>query len=66
MFVFLVIQNSTVFSSVVGNKRIAVSLETKCSAIKSWTVGNRLKILAADLRVGEVTVGDWRRNLFKK
>lgn len=34
--------------------------------LKGWTVGNRLKRLAADLRVVEVTVGDWRRNFFKK
>lgn len=43
-------------------KRMVVSLETKLSAIKRLDNGESLRKVAADLGVGEVTVGDWRRN----
>lgn len=42
-------------------KRVVVSLETKLSAIKRLDKGESVKKVAADLGVGEVTVGDWRR-----
>lgn len=42
-------------------KRVVVSLETKFNAIKRLDNGESIKKVAADLGVGEVTVGDWRR-----
>lgn len=45
-------------------KRVVVSLETKCSAIKRLHSWESIKTVAADLGVGEVTVGDSRNNFF--
>lgn len=42
-------------------KRVVVSLETKFNAIKRVDNGESIKNVAAELGVGEVTVGDWRR-----
>uniref|UniRef100_A0A1B6LHZ8 HTH CENPB-type domain-containing protein n=1 Tax=Graphocephala atropunctata TaxID=36148 RepID=A0A1B6LHZ8_9HEMI len=42
-------------------KRIVVSLETKLKAIERLDKGETIKKVAAELGVGEVTVGDWKR-----
>lgn len=43
-------------------KRVVVSLKTKFEAIRRIDNGETIKKVAAELGVGEVTVGDWRRN----
>lgn len=47
------------------NKRKFVSMITKLEAIKRLDAGETIKSIATDLGVGEVTVGDWRRNRIK-
>lgn len=47
------------------NKRKFVSMITKLNAIKRLDAGETIKSVATDLGVGEVTVGDWRRNRIK-
>lgn len=47
------------------NKRKFVSVQTKLKAIKRLDKGETIKKLAAEYGVGEVTVGDWRRNRLK-
>jgi hypothetical protein len=42
-------------------KTVVVSLETKFNAIKRLDSGESIKKMAADLGVGEVTVGNWRQ-----
>lgn len=44
-----------------SRKRTVVSLETKLKAIKRLDKGETIKRVDADLGVGEVTVGDWKR-----
>lgn len=43
-------------------KRIVVSIETKIEALKRLDKGESFKSIALHLGVGEVTVGDWKRN----
>ena len=43
-------------------KRIVVSIETKIEALKRLDKGVSIKSVALHLGVGEVTVGDWKRN----
>lgn len=43
-------------------KRVVISIEDKLKALKRIDAGERIKSVAKDYGVGEVTVGDWRRN----
>lgn len=43
-------------------KKVVVSIEDKLKAIKRLDMGETIKNVAKDYGVGEVTVGDWRRN----
>lgn len=43
-------------------KRKFVSIKTKLEALKRLDKGETIKKIAAEYGVGEVTVGDWRRN----
>lgn len=45
-------------------KKVVVSVEKKLEAIKRLDKGELIRNVAADYGVGEVTVGDWRRNRF--
>lgn len=51
--------------SAVTKKRKFVSLKVKLEALKRLDNGETLKKLALEYGVGEVTVGDWRRNRLK-
>lgn len=46
----------------VKRKKVVVSIETKLEALKKLDSGYTIKAVAAMYGVGEVTVGDWRRN----
>lgn len=46
-------------------KRIVIPIEDKLKAIRRVEAGESIKIVAQDFGVGEVTVGDWKRNRTK-
>ncbi|XP_066257537.1 jerky protein homolog-like [Euwallacea similis] len=46
-------------------KKIVVLIEEKLKAIRRIEAGETIKVVARDYGVGEVTVGDWKRNCTK-
>lgn len=43
-------------------KKVVVSIEKKLEALSKLDSGHTIKAVASMYGVGEVTVGDWRRN----
>ncbi|KAG8250470.1 hypothetical protein J6590_100770 [Homalodisca vitripennis] len=54
--------HQAVYSMSGKRKRCVISLEEKFKALTRLDNGETIKMVTADLEVGEVTVGDWRQN----